>query len=96
MADYLKAGEEKQRWGSGGQSRPGRWNHGRGCDLPARQAPKKTPQPLRASLSLRNSWLLPGIWNQDKLFARGGAEAHESRIPLAGEARAARGRLELR
>ncbi len=29
---------------------------------------KPVPQTLRASFSLRNTWLLPGFWNHDILF----------------------------
>jgi hypothetical protein len=75
MMDSLIAGEGKQGMGSGGQSRPGRRDHGRGCDLPARQAQKKTPHPLRASLSLRNSWLLPEFWKHDRLHSGGVRQA---------------------
>lgn len=32
------------------------------------------PQPLRVSLSLRNTWLLPGYWNHKRLFESGGGE----------------------
>jgi hypothetical protein len=42
--------------------------------------PGITPQPLLASLSLRNNWLLPGYWNHDRVFEGwGGAAKAEDR-----------------
>jgi hypothetical protein len=36
-----------------------------------RDMEEQVPQPLLASLSLRNSWLLPGYWNHNRLFGGG-------------------------
>jgi len=51
---------------------------------PSRYETKPVPQPFLASLFLRNTWLLLGFWNHDRLFRIGGekAEAGEGKPKL--------------
>jgi hypothetical protein len=87
MTEYFRVGEGQQEWGrgsrsektlltggvmaarddgavdDGGDSRRQRRSRG-GLERPV-------PQPLLLSLSLRNTWLLPGFWKYDGMVQSG-------------------------